>query len=186
MHGCGTITPCACGIRHTPLPGSGAGEGFIYGLIYYQSEAYLMAGEMLKITTDVLERLLSANTIVGDAVDTGDKTFIPVAGFGFGFGSGEGEGTGKGKEGEGSGQGAGSGAGGGINPVAVIILHKDVKGLEGVQVISLRKNSGLAEIVGTVGEEVLPHVVVAMKEMVGKKAEKEGKEIPVTEEGGTE
>jgi uncharacterized spore protein YtfJ len=142
-----------------------------------------MAGEMLKTTTDVLERLLSANTIVGDAVDAGDKTFIPVAGFGFGFGSGEGEGTGKGKEGEGSGQGAGAGAGGGINPVAVIILHKDVKGLEGVQVISLRKTSGFAEVVGTIGEEVLPHLMTAMKAKMGKDGEKEVKEIKISEEG---
>lgn len=142
-----------------------------------------MAGEMLKTTTDVLERLLSANTIVGDAVDAGDKTFIPVAGFGFGFGSGEGEGSGKGKEGEGSGKGAGSGAGGGINPVAVIILHKDVKGLEGVQVISLRKTSGFAEVVGTIGEEVLPHLMSAMKAKMGVCEEKEGKEIKVSEEG---
>ncbi len=142
-----------------------------------------MVGEMLKITTDVLDKLLSANTIVGDAVDAGDKTFIPVAGFGFGFGSGEGEGSGKGNEGEGSGQAAGAGAGGGINPVAVIILHKDVKGLEGVQVISLRKASGFAEIVGTFGEEVLPHLMTAMKEKMGKKGEKEGKEITISEEG---
>ncbi|MDG6256504.1 MAG: spore germination protein GerW family protein [Methanomicrobiaceae archaeon] len=144
-----------------------------------------MAGEMLKITTDVLERMLSANTIVGDAVDAGDKTFIPVAGFGFGFGSAEGEGTGKGKEGEGSGQGGGSGAGGGINPVAVIILHKEVKGLEGVQVISLKKTSMLAEVVGTVGEEVLPHLMNVMKEKMGELEKTEGKEIKISEEGET-
>jgi uncharacterized spore protein YtfJ len=139
-----------------------------------------MAGEMLKITTDVLDKLLSANTIVGEAVDAGDKTFIPVAGFGFGFGSGEG--SGKGKEGEMSGQGAGAGAGGGINPVAVIILHKDVKGLEGVQVISLRKTSGIAEVVGTIGEEVLPHLMAAVKAKMEKCEEKEGKEIKISEE----
>jgi uncharacterized spore protein YtfJ len=64
---------------------------------------------MLKITTEELDRLISANTIMGDAVDAGDKTIIPVAGFGFGFGSGEGGGTGKTENQEGSGQGAGAG-----------------------------------------------------------------------------
>ncbi|HDR73497.1 MAG TPA: hypothetical protein ENN85_06265 [Methanoculleus sp.] len=140
---------------------------------------------MLQITTDVLDKLLSANTIVGDAVDAGDKTFIPVAGFGFGFGSGEADGSGKGKEGEGCGHGAGAGAGGGINPVAVIILHKDVKGLEGVQVISLRKTSGFAEVVGTVGEEVLPHIMNAIKDAMKKREKTEGKKVEISEEGIT-
>jgi uncharacterized spore protein YtfJ len=139
-----------------------------------------MTGEMLKITTEELDRLISANTIMGDAVDAGDKTIIPVAGFGFGFGSGEGGGTGKTENQEGSGQGAGAGGGGGVHPVAVIIIHKDVKGPEGVQVLSLKKTSQVSEIISTVGEAVLPQIVGAIKTRGGKK--EEGKEIEIKEE----
>jgi uncharacterized spore protein YtfJ len=122
-----------------------------------------MAGELLKMTVDELDRLISANTVMGDAIDVGDKTIIPVAGFGFGFGSGEGSGQGKGKEGEGGGQGAGAGAGAGVKPVAVIIIHKAVPGPEGVRVYSLKKGN-LAEIISTLGEEVLPQIISAIKE----------------------
>jgi uncharacterized spore protein YtfJ len=141
-----------------------------------------MAGEMLKITTDELEKLISANTIVGDPVDAGTKTFIPVASFGFGFGSGEGSGNGKGDTGEGTGQGAGAGAGGGVHPVAVIILHKDVKGMEGVQVMMLKKSSMISEVIGTFGEEVLPHMVNCIKCKICKPAEEEGEEITISDE----
>lgn len=141
-----------------------------------------MAGELLKITVDELDRLISANTVLGDAIDIGDKTIIPVAGFGFGFGSGEGSGQGKGKEGEGGGQGAGAGAGAGVKPVAVIIIHKTVKGPEGVRVYSLKRGE-LAEIFSTLGEEVLPQVVSAIKgkKESGEEKTAEGAEIKASE-----
>lgn len=137
---------------------------------------------MLKITTEELDQLISANTIMGDAVDAGDKTIIPVAGFGFGFGSGECGGSGKTEKQEGCGEGAGAGAGGGVQPVAVIIIHKDVKGPEGVQVLSFKKTSQVSEIISTVGEAVLPQIVGAIKTRGGKKKEEEGKEIEIKEE----
>ncbi len=142
-----------------------------------------MAGdEMLKTALDELDNLISANTIMGDAIDAGDKTIIPVASFGFGFGAGEGgnkDNTG----------GAGTGAGGGVSPVAIIVIHKDVKGPEGVQVLSLKKSSGISEIITTVGDRVLPQVIGAVKsygrkgkEDEKKEAEGKGTEIPITEE----
>jgi uncharacterized spore protein YtfJ len=134
-----------------------------------------MVGEMLKITTDELDRLINANTLMGDPIDAGDKTIIPIAGFGFGFGSGEGQ------AGEGSGQGAGAGAGGGVNPVAIIIIHKDVKGPEGVQVLSLKKSSAISEVISTIGEAVLPQVVGAISRRF-EKTEKEEREKQAEEE----
>jgi uncharacterized spore protein YtfJ len=65
-------------------------------------------------------------------------------------------------------------------PVAVIIIHKDVKGPEGVQVLSLKKTSQVSEIISTVGEAVLPQIVGAIKTRGGKK--EEGKEIEIKEE----
>jgi len=142
-----------------------------------------MAGdEMLKMALDELDNLISANTIMGDAIDAGDKTIIPVASFGFGFGAGEGGD----KDNVG---GAGTGAGGGVSPVAIIVIHKDVRGPEGVQVLSLKKASGISEIITTVGDRVLPQIIGAVKsygsekkEESEKEAEDTGAEIPLTEE----
>jgi len=116
--------------------------------------------ELLKVTLDHFERMVTANTILGKPLDMGEKTIIPVAGFGFGFGTGEGRNLEKG------GGGVGSGAGAGITPVAIIIAHKDVKGPEGVQVLSLQKHGAMAEIVSTVAES-LPTIVEAIKSFTG-------------------
>ncbi len=129
------------------------------------------ADEILKTMLDRLERMVSANTILGAPVDMGEKVVLPVAGFGFGFGVGEG------KNREGGGGGAGGGAGAGITPVAVIIAHRDVRGPDGIQVLSLQKHGAMAEIVGTVAES-LPTIVQAIKSFAGKeeKGEEEGEE----------
>ena len=71
---------------------------------------------------------------------------IPVTRFGFGFGAG---GGGEGKE-----AGQGSGGGAGIEPVALIILYKDIKGPEGIQVMSLRKESALVQVINALSDKV--------------------------------
>jgi uncharacterized spore protein YtfJ len=141
-----------------------------------------MTGEMLKITTDELEQLINANTVIGDPIDAGDRTIIPVASFGFGFGSGEGGGSGKASGGEGSGQAVGAGGGGGVQPVAVIIIHREIEGPEGVQVLSLRKMGPLSELVMTVGESVMPQIVASIKKAVKERKEAEGEKIEISEE----
>lgn len=150
-----------------------------------------MSGEdFFKLATDELDSLINANTIMGDAIDAGDKVIIPIASFGFGFGGGMIKGDGKSEvKGEGSGEGAGAGAGGGVSPVALIILHKKLTGIESVQVISLKKHTAISEAIATIGENVLPQVTETLKSMTRKSepAEKtEGSEGPadVPEETG--
>lgn len=145
-----------------------------------------MSGEdFFKLATDELDSLINANTIMGDAIDTGDKVIIPIASFGFGFGGGmlqgSGQGEGKGEEkGEGSGEGAGAGAGGGVSPVALIILHKNLTGIESVQVISLKKHTALSEAIATIGENVLPQVIETLKEITKKGEPEETEESEET------
>ena len=86
--------------------------------------------QMLKDMAAELKEFLSAKNVMGTPVDFGDKLVVPVTRYGFGFGAGGN--TTK----DGSGQGAGGG--GGIEPVALVILHMDVLGPEGVQVMSLK------------------------------------------------
>ena len=145
---------------------------------------------MLQLTVDQLARSLCANAVLGDPVEAGDRVIIPVAEFGFGFGGGEC----KGGEKEGKqGGGTGTGGGGGISAIALIIVTKSVTGPEGVQVISLKKKSEIAEVITTLGEAVGPHVAKAIEKggdiMMQRKGktpvapgEEKGKEIPVSGE----
>lgn len=140
---------------------------------------------MLQITVDQLARTLCASSVLGDPVEAGDRIIIPVAEFGFGFGGAEG--SGGAKEGKPSG-GSGTGGGGGISAVALILITKGVPGPEGVQVVSLKKKSEIAEVITTLGETVGPHVSKAIEkgsEVVMRRkggAPEVGKEIPVSGE----
>jgi uncharacterized spore protein YtfJ len=130
----------------------------------------MSSSELLKTTADELGRLLSTKNVVGDAIDLGDKAVIPMARFGFGFGAGSGAGS-KGGEKEG---GEGSGGGGGVEPVALLIIHKNVPGPDGIQVLSLRKENPVAEIIATLSESLAPRVIEAIKSMNQKKEGKAG------------
>src|SRR5690606_34495754 len=103
---------------------------------------------MLRLTVDQLARTLCASAVLGAPIEAGERVIIPVAEFGFGFGGGEGTG---GKEGVPHG-GAATGGGGGITAVALIIITKGVSGPEGIQVVSLKKKSQMAEVISTLGE----------------------------------
>ncbi len=81
---------------------------------------------LLKGTVEELDRLLNAKNVLGEPIEKGDATVIPIVSYGFGFGAG---GGGGGKNGE----GAGTGAGGGIKPLGAIILDKEGARVESVQ-----------------------------------------------------
>lgn len=74
---------------------------------------------MFRDSLKEMEQLLSGKSVVGDAIQIGDATVIPLLSTGFGFGGAGGSGKAPGNEGEGT--GGGTGAGGGVKPVAVII-----------------------------------------------------------------
>jgi uncharacterized spore protein YtfJ len=108
--------------------------------------------EMIRATAEELRNFISAKAIIGDPLDLGDKVVFSIASFGFAFGAGAGHGTAE------EGGGEGGGAGGGVTPIALLVVHKDVKGPEGVQIYSMTKKGQLSEIIETVGE-TLPSVV---------------------------
>lgn len=111
---------------------------------------------------ELRESLLPDN-VMGKPVDLDDKIVIPVTRFGFGFGAG-------GSDRADGGEGAGGGAG--IEPVALIILYKDIKGPTGIQVMSLRKESALVQVVNALSDKVAPQIIDAIKEMNKKEAQK--------------
>ena len=128
--------------------------------------------EMLRTTAGELDRLLSADHVVGTRLEVEDRVVIPIVEYGFGLGAGEGKGP------SGSG-GGGSGGGGGIRPVALLVVESGVKGAEGLKVFTLRKEGHLAQALRIFSEELAPQVIDAMKEMAAsegsRKKEKEGK-----------
>lgn len=115
-----------------------------------------------------VDRLIHEGSILGEPVDAGSCTIIPVFGYGFGFGAGFG---GKDQTEE----GGGAGAGGGLSPVALVIIDKDVKGMEGIRVVPVRKPGPVTEAINAIGDEILPKLAgMIRKEEEGK--EKESKE----------
>ena len=126
--------------------------------------------QMLKDTASELKEFLASKNVMGDPVDFGDKLVVPVARYGFGFGAGGNHTK------DGGGQGAG--AGGGIEPVALVILHKDVKGPEGVQVMSLKKDSQIAQVISALSESLAPQLIDALRTMAQNKTGETKKEEP--------
>ena len=119
--------------------------------------------QMLQETASELKDFLASKNVMGDPLDFGEKVVIPVARFGFGFGAGGSHGK--------DGGGEGAGGGGGIEPVALVILHKDVKGPEGVQVMSVKKDSAIAQVISAISESLAPQVIDAIKTMSQNKAQ---------------
>jgi uncharacterized spore protein YtfJ len=81
---------------------------------------------LLKGTVEELDRLLNAKNVLGEPIEKGNATVIPIVSYGFGFGAGGGA---NGKNGD----GAGTGAGGGIKPLGAIIIDGDGARVESVQ-----------------------------------------------------
>jgi len=117
---------------------------------------------MVKSMADELRESLRPDNVMGKPVDLGDKIVIPVTRFGFGFGAG----------GDKAEQGQGGGGGGGTEPVALIILFKDIRGPTGIQVMSLRKESSLVQVVNALSDKVAPKIFEAIKEMHKKEGQK--------------
>ena len=96
--------------------------------------------KLLKTTVEELEKLLNARNVMGDPIDRGETTIIPMVSYGFGFGAGGGDEK----------KGSGTGAGGGIKPLGAIIIDASGARVEGVQSAA----SNLATIIGRTAERV--------------------------------
>ena len=79
---------------------------------------------IFKTTLSELERMLTTKTVVGEPIQVGGNTIVPLVAVGFGFGGGGGSGE-QAKTTNAKGSGVGAGVGGGVRPVAVVIIDKD-------------------------------------------------------------
>lgn len=126
---------------------------------------YMTAEEMLKEAAGQLKEIITARNVMGEAVDLGNRMIIPVTRFGIGFGAGGGTGNDE--------TGIGAGAGGGIEPIAVIITDKDLSGVEGIQIISLKNSNPVAQVITALGETLVPQVIDLIKTKKGMKTSEE-------------
>ena len=81
----------------------------------------MLVEEILKVILSNVESVAKAKTILGDPIELGDKTVIPVCKVGVGFGAG-------GSDAKGEKSDAASGGGGGgfsVEPVAFLVVQGD-------------------------------------------------------------
>lgn len=96
----------------------------------------------LKAIFDELENFLTTKAVVGEPIDVGDITLIPVINVTFGMGTGGGEG---GKSQSNSPEGGAAGLGAKIAPSAVIVVKEG-----DISVIPLNRAGGIDKLVDMV------------------------------------
>lgn len=112
-------------------------------------------GNMLKTALEEIERLLTTKTVVGEPIQVGDNTIVPLIAIGFGFGGGGGTGEDPKHPGA-KGEGSGAGGGAGIRPIALVIVDKN--GVARVESVATSTS-----IVDKVGDAVVRAVEAAQK-----------------------
>lgn len=124
-------------------------------------------GDPIKTTVEEIRKVLNIENVIGEVIETDDKTLIPITRFGMGFGAASGEG---GSQDQGSGSGAGAGGAAGIEPIAMVVVFKNIEGPEGVKVLTLSANP-IAQALGEIGSAAM-EVMESIKKEKGKGKEK--------------
>jgi uncharacterized spore protein YtfJ len=109
--------------------------------------------EPIKSTLEGLLKVLNIENVIGDPIESEDKILIPVTRMGIAFGAA----MGQGESSLAGNKGAGSGAGGGaaVEPLAFIVVDKNLEGPENIKVLSLTPPDPLNRAIGEVGEIAL-------------------------------
>lgn len=124
-------------------------------------------GDPIETTVEEIRKVLNIENVIGEVIETDDKTLIPITRIGMGFGAAIGEGK---SEESAGGSGAGAGGAAGIEPVAMIVVFKGIQGPDGVKVLTLSSNP-IAQALGEIGAAAMETV---KKAVPNKKHAKEG------------
>lgn len=130
----------------------------------------------IKTTVEEIRKVLNIENVIGETIETDEFLMLPITRMGMGFGAGMAEG--KGQENMG-GAGAGAGGAAGIEPIAMVVVHKGVKGPEGVKVMSLKAPDPLSRAIGeisTAAVEIMDQGSKMMKEKGKVKGKFKGKD----------
>jgi uncharacterized spore protein YtfJ len=138
-------------------------------------------GDPIKTTVEEIRKILNIENVVGKTIETDELLMFPITKMGMGFGAGMAQGKGM-ENMEGGGAGAGGAAG--IEPVAVVVVHKGVSGPEGVKVMSLKNPDQISRVIGQIGNAAVEIMNQGSKMMKEKKdkPKKEEKKLEVKAE----
>lgn len=122
----------------------------------------LNVGENINLLFEKLESFLTSKTVIGQSIQVGDATLIPIIDISFGLGSGGGNGSDN--KSSSSGTGGGAGAGAKISPRAIIVIKGDK-----IEILPIKKMGGLEKLL-----EMVPSIMNEINKH--KENEKNGEE----------
>ena len=125
---------------------------------------------LVKNTLHELQELMATKTVIGEPVDAGEHTVLPVSKVTFGFASGGGTGEADTKD-KGKGTGEGIGGGWSIEPVAFVIVGHD-----GAKLLTIGENEGIGSKIMDLAPKVMDAVSNLASKRSGTKKETEEKE----------
>lgn len=141
-----------------------------------------MDGDPIKTTVEELRKLIAIQNFVGEPVSTEDKLLMPVMKMNVAFGAGKGI-TKSADESESSGLGGGAGAS--VEPIAMVVVTKDVEGSEGIKSLNLTKGNPTNKAISDVGL-IATELVKNVLKTVSKKGNDEKAEAEETIEDDDE
>jgi len=98
---------------------------------------------LLRTALAEIEKLVTTKTVVGEPIQIGENTIVPLIAVGFGFGGGGGMGEDPRTAGA-KGTGGGAGGGAGIRPIALVVIDKAGT----VRVEPVRASASVVEKIG--------------------------------------
>ena len=102
-----------------------------------------------------LHRMVKTETVIGEPVEAGEVTLIPVSKISFGFGAGGGSEGGKGQ--------SGTGGGASVEPIAFVVVHPDGR----TQILPIGdRESGLEQLA-----QLMPEALSKVKKFMARKRE---------------
>ncbi len=100
-------------------------------------------------TLEGILKVLSMDNVIGEPIESDGKTLIPITRIGMGFGAGQGQGNSQ------MAKGTGAGGGAAVEPIAFVVINKNVEGPEQIEVISLKSQEPLNTAISEISELAL-------------------------------
>ncbi len=124
-------------------------------------------------TLSQIQKVMSADCIIGEPIETKNKVIIPISKTALGFGVGVGQKLDQSdKE---SNELAGAGGGGSIEPIAFVVIYDDIPGPDGIEILPVVGSNPLEDILSGVGK-VLQSGILSSKSSSSKTSSNEDAE----------
>lgn len=104
----------------------------------------------INLTLEGLLKVLDVDNVIGEPIETGGKTLIPITRIGLGFGAGEGQNIYPKRTGP---QGTGAGGGAAVEPIAFVVIDKTAE--EQIQVVPLKSQEPLNKAISEISDLAL-------------------------------